>query len=94
MKRIIDYILNEDIEIKSIDDQWITDQKPVQTRDGRQAIIMKVDMSKVPNELIGKVNIKDKLYDYVWDDAGICIKATDQYGNPKQPHENDNLIKA
>lgn len=94
MKSILNYIIKEDTEINNIDDQWINDQKPVQTRDGRQAIIKKVDRSKIPNELIGKVNIKDKLYDYVWDENGICIKAVDQFGNPKKPHQADNLIKA
>ena len=50
MKHITD-ILNEsrgDI----IDTQWINDEKPVITKDGRQVIITKVDIKEFENKII------------------------------------------
>ena len=102
MQSIIDYILKEErikqelFEQKGepIDDQWINDENPVMTNDGRPAIITKVDYKEVPNIIYGQVKIKDKLYDYQWNDEGICIKAIDQFGNPKKPDKADNLVKA
>ena len=44
--------LNE-VKGENITSQWINDEKPIMTRDGRQAIILKVDMSEVPNILVG-----------------------------------------
>lgn len=92
MRNLID-IVNESKGDK-IDDQWINDEKPVQTKDGRQVIITKVDMSEVPNKIIGQVKMKEDLFDYEWDEDGICTKALDQRGNPKKPDESDNLVKA
>lgn len=78
-----------------INDQWINDQKPVCTKDGRNVIITKVDLSEVPNIIHGKVRLKNnKLANYQWNDKGICIKATDVFGNPKRPDKNDALVKA
>ena len=53
MKKLSDYIL----EVKGdlIDDQWIQDEKPVQTKDGRQVIITKINYEEVPNIIIGEV---------------------------------------
>ena len=51
-------------------------------------------MSNVPNIIKGQVKIGNHLFDYEWEDDGTCIKATDRYGNPKKPEENDNLVKA
>jgi hypothetical protein len=51
-------------------------------------------MSQVPNIILGKVKFGEELFDYEWDENGICQKALDQRGNPKQPTENDNLVKA
>ena len=64
------------------------------TKDKRQVIILNRDMSKVPNILKGQVKIMDKMFDYEWEDNGVCIKAVDQYGNPKKPSDSDNLVKA
>lgn len=77
-----------------IDDQWINDDKPVMTHDGRQVIIKKVDYEKVPNIIYGKVKMKEKLFDYEWNDDGSCIKALDQLGNPKKADQADKLVKA
>lgn len=91
MKKLSEFV-NESSE--DIDEQWINDDKPVQTKDGRQAIIKRIDMTKVPNVLIGTVKIGDKLVDYEWDEYGKCLKATDQYGAGKRPDDSDRLIKA
>ena len=92
MKKLSDYIL----EVKGdlIDDQWIQDEKPVQTKDGRQVIITKINYEEVPNIIIGQVKRGTKLFDYEWDDSGMCIKALDRMGNPKKTEESDNLVKA
>lgn len=92
MKDLQTYIL--ETKGDSIDDQWLNDEKPVMTKDGRQAIITKIDLDEVPNIIHGKVKIKNDLVDYEWLDNGTCQKAIDQYGNPKKPVESDNLVKA
>ena len=92
MKNLQTYIL--ETKGDSIDDQWLNDEKPVMTKDGRQAIITKIDLDEVPNIIHGKVKIKNDLVDYEWLDDGTCQKAIDQYGNPKKPVESDNLVKA
>ena len=103
MQSIVDFILKEELvkqqlfETKGdpIDEQWLNDEKPVMTKDGRQAIITKIDLDEVPNIIHGKVRIKDdKLQDYEWNDIGICLKAIDNFGNPKKPDASDNLVKA
>ena len=92
MKKFSQFI-NEKKE-KPIDDQWLNDEKPVKTQDGRQAIVTEIDRSEVPNVIKGKVKIGEELFDYEWDENGVCLKALDQRGNPKAPSENDNLVKA
>ena len=92
MKKLSEFI--NEVKGKPIDDQWINDEKPVMTKDGRQAIIKKVNMDEVPNIIIGVVKWKDKLLDYEWLDDGTCKKAIDIMGNPKKPDESDNLVKA
>lgn len=92
MKNLVQYINEYRGDI--IDDQWIQDEKPVMTANGNQVIITKVDYNEVPNIIYGSVKIKDKLFEYEWLDNGTCQKATDQYGNPKQPDKSDNLVKA
>lgn len=79
---------------KSIDDQWLNDEKPVKTQDGRQAIVIEIDRSEVPNVIKGKVKENEDLFDYEWDENGNCLKALDRRGNPKAPTENDKLVKA
>ena len=66
MKDLKDYINIQVTESKGqpIDDQWINDEKPVQTKDGRQVIITKVDLKEVPNVIYGQVKMKEKLFDY------------------------------
>ena len=83
MQSIVDFILREEaikeelyikqtiMETKGdpIDDQWLNDEKPVMTKDGRQVIIVDIDMKEVPNIIKGQVKIKDKLFEYEWLDA-------------------------
>ena len=92
MKTLQDYILEHKGD--PIDEQWLNDENPVMTANGRQVIITKIDYEEVPNIIHGQVKIKDKLFEYEWMDDGTCQKATDQYGNPKQPDEGDKLVKA
>ena len=102
MQSIVDFILKEELvkqqlfETKGdpIDDQWLNDEKPVMTKDGRPAIIKTVDMDEVPNVIKGAVKWKDQLLDYEWLDDGTCRKALDILGNPKKPDESDKLVKA
>ena len=95
MRTLTEYIKNvNEVLGQPIDDQWIDNQKPVMTKDKRQAIIINRDMSQVPNILKGQVKIMDKMFGYEWEDNGNCIKAVDQYGNPKKPSDSDNLVKA
>ena len=85
----------DEIRGQHIDMQWINDEKPVITKDGRQVLVTKVDISEVPNIMHGKVKMKDgKLQDYEWNDIGVCIKAIDNFGNPKMADSSDNLVKA
>lgn len=92
MRNLID-IVNE-MRNDPIDDQWIQDEKPVITKDGRQVIITSVDYEQVPNIIKGQVKMGTKLFDYEWDDTGMCVKAVDKMGNPKKSDESDNLVKA
>lgn len=92
MKRLTDFI--NETKGQQIDDQWINDERPVMTQDGRQVIITKIDMKEVPNIIHGKVKMDDKLYDYEWLDNGTCQKALDKFGNPKKADYADQLVKA
>lgn len=91
MRNLID-IVNE-MRNDPIDDQWIQDEKPVMTKDGRQVIVTSVDYEQVPNIIKGQVKMGTKLFDYEWDDSGMCTKAVDKMGNPKKSDESDNLVK-
>lgn len=92
MKDLKTYIL--ETKGDTIDDQWLNDEKPVMTKDGRQVIVTEIDFKEVPNIIKGQVKIKDELYEYEWEDNGTCKKAIDQYGNPKKPDDADKLVKA
>lgn len=92
MKKLSE-ILETTNQNESIDQQWLNDDKPVKTADGKSAIILDIDLSEVPNIIKGQVKLGTKLLDYEWEDNGKCLKATDQYGNPKKPTENDDLVK-
>ena len=92
MKTLTKYIIEQKGD--PIDEQWLNDEKPVMTKDGRQVIIISIDYKSVPNIIKGQVNMQEKLFDYEWDDTGLCIKAVDQLGNPKKSVESDNLVKA
>lgn len=92
MKDIKTYIL--ETKGDPIDDQWLNDERPVMTKDGRQVIVTEIDLKEVPNIIKGKVKMKNELYDYEWEDNGTCKKAIDQYGNPKKPDDADKLVKA
>lgn len=92
MKHLVDYIFEQKGD--PIDEQWLNDEKPVMTNDGRQVIIMSIDYEQIPNIIKGQVKMQEKLFDYEWNDTGVCIKAVDQLGNPKKCVESDNLVKA
>lgn len=90
MKTLNQYISESKIRI---DDDWLNNEKPVETADGRQVIVTKIDISKVPNIIKGQVKMKEELFEYEWQDDGTCIKALDQMGNPKKPDDADKLTK-
>lgn len=92
MKTLTQYITEQKGD--PIDEQWLNDEKPVMTKDGRQVIIISIDYESVPNIIKGQVKMQEKLFDYEWDDTGLCTKAVDQLGNPKKSVESDNLVKA
>ena len=98
MKDIKTYIL--ETKGDPIDDQWLNDERPVMTKDGRQVIVTEIDLKEVPNIIKGKLPlhiknyVKNELYDYEWEDNGTCKKAIDQYGNPKKADDADKLVKA
>lgn len=78
----------------AIDEQWLNDNKPVMTQDGRQVIITSIDRKQVPNIIQGKVKMGTKLFKYEWLDDGTCQKALDRFGNPKNTDYADKLVKA
>lgn len=92
MKKLKEFI--NETKGQKIDDQWINDEKPVMTKDGRQVIVKRVNMEEVPNIIIGEVKWKDKLFEYEWLEDGTCRKAIDSLGNPKKPDDSDKLVKA
>lgn len=77
-----------------IDDQWINDENPVMTRDGRKVEILSVNMHEVPNIIIGQIKDGDKVLNFKWKDDGTCISAEDKIGNPVRPSREDDLVKA
>lgn len=95
MKSLTDYIkaINE-TKGDVIDQQWLNDEKPVMTADGRQVIVTSIDIKEVPNVIKGQVKMKDKLFEYEWYDDGTCKKALDQFGNPKKADDADKLVKS
>ena len=90
MKTLTEVVLEAS---QKIDSAWLDNDKPVKTKDGRQAIILDIDISQVPNILKGQVKDGDVMCDYEWDDTGRCTKAADQRGNPQKPNDNDTLVK-
>lgn len=94
MKSIKDYISINEKQAEPIDDQWIQDENPVKTFDGRQVIVLDVDLKEVPNVIKGQVKMGTKMFDYEWYDDGTCVKALDKFGNPKKPDKADNLVKS
>ena len=92
MKDLEQFLLEQ--QNKPIDSAWLDNEKPVQTADGRTAVVLDIDMSKVPNVIKGQVKDVDKMCDYEWNDDGECIKATDEHGNPQKPSDKDKLVKA
>lgn len=96
MKKFNEYVnsINESItKGQDIDEQWLNDEKPVMTADGRQVIITKIDYDEVPNIIHGQVKMNDKLFEFEWDDSGLCRKALDRLGNPKRADAADKLVK-
>lgn len=76
-----------------IDDYWLNNEKPVQTKDGRTAVVLDIDISVVPNVITGKVKNDNTMSDYKWNEDGTCIMATDKNGNPQKPCDDDRLVK-
>lgn len=74
-------------------EEWINNDKEVETKDKRQVIIKKIELADYPNKIIGCVKMKDKLYDFEWNLEGECLKATDELGKEKEPDEDDYLFK-
>ena len=91
MKDLEQFILEQ---ARQIDQAWLDNEKPVMTADGRTAVVLDINISKVPNVIKGQVKDGDKMCDYEWDDTGICLKATDEHGNPVKPDDGDKLVKA
>ena len=77
-----------------IDDQWINDEKPVMTADGREVKILSVDLKQVPNVIIGQITSDGHVYNFQWEDTGKCIHAEAKLGNPVKPTDDDKLVKA
>lgn len=94
MKSIKDFLVEsiKDIQTSNLE-QWINDDKLVETYDKRQVIVKNIDLSVYPNKILGCVKIKDSLFDFEWNLKGECLKATDEFGNPKEPEEKDYLVK-
>lgn len=92
MKKLSDFIL--EVKGDHIDEQWLNDEKPVMTKDGRQAVVLDIDMSQIPNIIKGEVKIEDKMVSYEWLEDGTCVKALDRMGNPKKPAPCDTLVKS
>lgn len=92
MKKFTD-LLNEH-RGDDIDEQWLNDEKPVMTRDGRAVIITEIVLSEVPNVIKGQVKMKNTTFEYEWYDDGTCKTAVDAMGNPKKPDDDDFLVKA
>ena len=77
-----------------IDDQWINDEKPVMTRDGRKVEILSINMKEVPNIIIGQIKDGNKVMNFKWEDDGTCISAENNLGNPTKPTSEDDVVKA
>lgn len=92
MKTLTNFI-NEH-KYQPIDDQWINDEKPVMTADGREVKILSVDLKQVPNVIIGQIIDGAHTYNFQWTDDGKCIHAEDKLGNPVKPTDDDKLVKA
>ena len=80
-------------KVQPIDDQWLNDEKPVMTKDGRPVTVISVDIKSVPNIVIGQIKDGDKILNYKWEDDGTCISAEDRLGNPVKPSKEDDLVK-
>ena len=91
--KTLSQIINEH-KGQPIDDQWINDEKPVMTKDGRAVTVLSVDMKSVPNIIIGQIQDGDKILNFKWEDDGTCISAENKLGNPERPTEDDTLVKA
>ena len=76
-----------------IDDQWLNDEKPVMTRDGRPVEVISVDIKSVPNIVIGQIVDGDKVMNFKWEDEGTWFSAEDRLGNPTKPTKDDDLVK-
>ena len=76
-----------------IDDQWLNDEKPVMTRDGRPVTVISVDIKSVPNIVIGQIKDGDKILNYKWEDDGTSITAEDRLGNPVKKRKKKKLVK-
>lgn len=92
MKTIKQKIIESNLQ--PIDDQWLNDEKPVMTIDGRPVKILSINYDKVPNIILGQVEVSGKLVNFEWEDDGTCVSAQDKYGNPTKPEKSYNLVKS
>ena len=91
MEKLSDYLSKP---TSDIDMQWLNDKKPVQTHDGRNVSIDRIDYSVIPNQIIGKIKYDNGNVGYFkWSETGKCLLAHDKIGNPYKPSENDLLMK-
>lgn len=102
-KRIQDFV-NEANDLKElkrlfpgrepVDSDWLDNDKPCCTADGRPVVIDDVDISQVPNVVTGRVDYGDGKYaDYKWNDDGTCTVAADAMNRPVQASTMDYLCK-
>lgn len=95
MKSLARYIL-EQTDDTLLDMDWINNDKPVITKSGLNVQIEDVDMTKIPNQLIGKVfydGQEKPVVGWIWLENGDCVQCKDKYGNGYRPGEDEILIK-
>ena len=87
-------IVNEMTNSNKLDMDWINNNGAVITKLGIEAKIDDVDMTKIPNQLKGKVYYKTGEVDgWIWDETGKCIQCKDKYGNGYRPSDEETLLK-
>lgn len=87
-------IVNEMPDPNKLDMDWINNNRAVITKLGIEAKIDDIDMTKIPNQLKGKVYYETGEVDgWIWDETGKCIQCKDKYGNGYRPGDEETLLK-